>query len=323
MSDMINGIGHKGIVPNEMFPSEVSKEVIMHGFSCNLTPNIAMANAEFEGALTCGKNVRWLTTNVTNDSLLQSTQGNEEPETTHIQMCYEEAEICGKNDFEIKLSADQLRKLECEDLDNVYFDEVHGVINRTLDQSWDMSHLAYLIHMASSENTGNNALDGMFNFGSPDNPIIISKTDRSLQGDILMNLFNDMNTAMGEQAGECTEGDAALILPNVVAGSAMNMFTDLNTCCGDDNVRINGHLPKTIYGFDTYKTTKKVMSTIHKGKRIYYIILADKKAHGFVSDVYNFKWWEAKRDWYLVGSEVHGSYILKPEHVFIAVVAFE
>ncbi|MBS9779179.1 MAG: hypothetical protein KGV51_00995 [Moraxellaceae bacterium] len=323
MATTINGAGAGQLIPDDMIAQKIHKEIMTHGILCNLAPNIALADADFEGQLICGDKVKWFTGEHTNSGLLQSVQGNEEPETTQIKLCSESAEICGMKKFKIKVSNDQLRKLECEGLRDMYINHIENVIKNTVEQMWDDSHMSYLLMMANAENTGNNALGMGVNLGSPDNPIILSKTDRSRNADILEALFMDLHTVIGEQQGDCGDGDNALIMSNLVSSSALKVFSDLNTCCADNNVKITGNLPKTILGFDPFKSTRAVLRTNYKGRELHYLIVVDKKASGFVSDMYGFKWHEEAFDWYLVGTEVHGSYVLKPEHVAVAVVAFE
>lgn len=322
MATQILGAGAGANVPDHMIPEKVSKKIMIHGVNCNMAHNIAMADAEFEGDLICGDKVKWFVGKHTDSSILQSVQGNEDPETTVVNLCSESAEVCGMNKFKIKLSTDQLRKLQCADLADMYINYLEDLIRSTVEDSWDNSHMAYLLQMAAAENTGNNAL-GLVNLGSPDNPIVLSKTDRSLNADILEALFMDLHTVIGEQQGECAEGDNALVMSSLVSSSALKVFSDLNTCCSENNVRITGNLPTTILGFDPFKTTKKVLTVNYKGRQLHYIIAVDKHASGFVSDMYNFRWHQEAFDWFLVGTEVHGSYVLKPEHVSVAVVTFE
>lgn len=323
MGDVIHGAGANKIIPDDTIPDIISDNVMIHGYQCNVAPNIAKAAAEFEGELVCGNTIKWLVGKHSDESILQQVQGNEEPEATIINMCSETAEICGKNDIHIKVSVDQLRKLECADKRETYINYIEGLVQNTFEESWDNSHIAFLIQMAKKENTGNNALGLGINLGSPDNPIILSKTDRQMNADILEGVFSDLHLVLGEQQGECEEGDNALLMSSMVTSSALKVFSDLNTCCSEKNVRVTGNLPQTVLGFDPIKTTKKVMRVRYRGRILHYIVAAAKDASGFVSDTYNFKWWEGKRDWFLVGTEVHGSYVLKPEHVAVAVVAFE
>lgn len=323
MASNILGIGASKNTLIDVMPEKIAKQVIVHGVQCNLSPNIAHADADFEGDLVCGNTVKWFTDKHTDSTLLQSVQGNEEPEVTSVDLCTETAEICGMHKFKIKLSTDDLRKLECDGTKDLYMDRMYSKIQNTTEDLQDNSHISYLLMMAKAENTGNNALGMGINLGSPDNPIKLSKTDRDANAVTLEGLFYDLYTVIGENQGECGDGDNALIMPSMVASSALKVFSDLNTCCGDDNVRITGNLPSTILGFDPFKTTKKVVTTTYKGRKIHYIIAVDKKASGFVSDMYNFKWHEEAFDWFLVGTEVHGSYVLKPEHIAVAVVTYE
>ncbi len=178
-----------------------------------------------------------------------------------------------------------------------------------------------MIMMAASSNTGNAAM-GMADLGSPDNPLVIPK-DKTLSAKMLESIYQDLHLVLSANNAMDSDGDTALVLPTLAANRSMPIFTDLNTCCGNDNIRVNGNLPTTMMGFDPFKTNRKVLSTVHNGKRIYYIIAADKYASGFVSDMYDFEWQKIMHDWFLIGTEVHGSYVVQPEHIAVACVAFE
>lgn len=317
----IYGQGHSRIIPNQLIAQKISTEVFDKKLDEALTPYIALADADFEGDLLCGSKVAWVKRDTVDESLLQDVQGNEEPETDVIQLCHEEAEICGSKDFNIKLSAKQLRKLQCENLDGVYFDTIEQTLGDTLELVWDQSHLAHMLVMANRDNMGNAALEGLTNLGSPDNPIVIP-ANRTQGADVLEDVITRLQLVLSTRNAMMFNGDTALILPTIAANRAQPILRDLNVCCGKDNIRVTGQLDKTLYGFDTFQTNRRVLTTIHNGRRIFYIIAADKYASGFVSDIYNFKWWEGKRDWFLVGTEVHGSYVVYPEHIAVAVVTF-
>lgn len=316
------GQGHNRIVPNQLIAEKISTEVFSKKLDESLTPSIALADADFEDDLVCGSKVSFIRRDTIDESLLQDVQGNEEPEVDTIELCHDEVEICGKKQFKIKLSVHQLRQLECENLDGVYFDTVEQTIGDTLELVWDQSHLATLLMMASRDNIGNTALDGLANLGSPDNPIIVP-SNRTAGAEMLEDVITRLQLVLTSRNAMSFNGDTALILPTLVANRAMPILRDLNQCCGMDNIRIKGQLDKTLYGFDTFQTNRMVLNTVHNGRRIFYIIAADKRAQGFVSDIYNFKWWEGLHDWYLVGTEVHGSYVTMPENIAVAVVAFE
>lgn len=321
MDKQVYGQGHGQIIPDALIAEKVSHSVFEKRIDDVIAPNIALANADFEGDLICGDKVKWIRRDTIDESLFQEVQGNEEPETDVINLCSDEAEICGQKKFKIKLSVDQLKRLQCENLDGVWFDTVHDTISNTLELMWNDSHFAHMIMMACAENTGNNAM-GVANLGSPDNPISIP-SDPVASAAALEQLYYDLHLVLSSQNAMSTDGDTALILPTIAANRSMKIFSDLNQCCGDDNVRVTGNLPTTMLGFDPFKTNRAVLSTMHNGKRIYYIIAADKHASGFVSDMYNFKWWEGMQDWYLVGTEVHGSYVTQPEQIAVACITFE
>lgn len=321
MDKTIYGQGHKRIIPDPLLAAQIFHKVYDKRLDDSLTPNIAMADADFEDSLVCGSKVTFISRDTIDESILQDVQGNEDPETDTISLCHEEVEICGSKDFQIKLSAHQLHKLTCEGLDGVYFDTVERTISDTLDMVWDESHLAHMLVMASAINTGNTALEGLVNLGSPDNPIVVPDS-RDGGADVLEDVFSRLQLVLQTHNAMSFNGDTSLVLPTLAANRAMPIFNDLNICCGSDNIRIKGQLEKTIYGFDTFQTNRRVLSTVHNGRRIFYIIAADKYASGFVTDIYNYKWWEGKRDWFLVGTEVHGSYIVQPDHVAIAVITF-
>lgn len=317
----IYGQGHARIIPDQLIAQKISHEVFDRKLDEALTPNIALADADFENDLVCGSKVTFIRRDTVDETLFQGTQSNEDPETDVIELCPEEVEICGSKDFQIKLSVHQLRQLMCEGLDNVYFDTVDRTISDTLDVVWDESHLAHMLMMAAGQNTGNNALDGLANLGSPDNPIIIP-ADRTAGAEAMEDVITRLQLVLTTNNAMMFDGTTALILPTLAANRAMPIFRDINQCCGENNIRVTGQLDKTVYGFDTYQTNRRVMSTVHNGRRIFYIIAADKYASGFVSDIYNFKWWEGKRDWFLVGTEVHGSYVVQPYNIAVAVVSF-
>lgn len=317
----VYGTGHSRIIPDDLIAQRISNEIFDRKLDEVLTPNIAQADADFADDLVCGSKVTFLRRDTIDETLFQAVQGNEDPETDVIELCSEEVEICGRKDFQIKLSAHQLRQLQCEDLENVYFETVDRTISDSLDLIWDESHLAHMIMMAAADNTGNNAL-GMADLGSPDNPVRIP-AGRQAGAEKLEEIYANLQLILMSRNAMTFNGETALIMPTLAANRSQPIFRDLNICCGDDNVRVQGQLSQTIYGFDAFQTNRKVLTTVHNGRRIYYIIAADKHASGFVSDMYNFKWWEGKRDWYLVGTEVHGSYVTQPEHVAIAVVTFE
>lgn len=321
MDKQIYGQGHTRIIPNQLIADKISTEIFDRKLDESIIPNIALADADFEGQLLCGSKVTFLRRDTIDPTLFQDVQGNEDPETDVITLCAQEVEICGSKDFQIKLSVHQLKQLECENLDNVYFDTVDRTISDTVDLIWDQSHLATMLMMAARENTGNNAL-GLVDLGSAANPIVIPK-DRMAGAAKLEEVFSNLQFVLTTRNAMNYNGDVALVLPTLVANRAAPIFRDLNVCCGEDNIRIKGQLPKTIYGFDSFMTNRQVLSVMYGGRRIFYIIAADKYASGFVSDFYNFKWWEDKRDWFLVGTEVHGSYVTYPEHIAIAAITFE
>lgn len=321
MDKKIYGQGHDRIIPDPLLAAQIFHKIYEKKLDVALTPNIALADADFEDSLVCGSKVTFISRNTIDESILQDTQSNEDPETDTITLCPQEVEICGSKDFQIKLSVHQLRKLMCEGLDGVYFDTVERTISDTMDKVWDESHLAHMLMMASAINTGNTALEGLTNLGSPDNPIIIP-ADRTAGAEMLEDVVTRLQLVLQTHNAMTFSGDTALVLPTLAANRALPIFRDLNMCCGADNIRVKGQLEKTIYGFDTYQTNRRVLTTVHNGRRIFYIIAADKYASGFVTDVYNYKWWEDKRDWYLVGTEVHGSYVVQPDHVAVAVVTF-
>lgn len=321
MDKHIYGQGHGRIVPDNLIAEKVSNEIFEKKIDEAIAPTIAQANADFEGQLICGGKVNWIRRDTIKEDLFQDVQGNEEPETDVIQLCSDEAEICGQKKFKIKLSTDQLRRLQCEGLDGVYLDTVEKTIGDTLELMWNDSHFAHMIMMASMSNTGNAAM-GMANLGSPDNPIIIP-SDKALAANMLESIYADLHLVLSANNAMENDGSTALILPTLAANRSMPIFRDLNTCCSKDNIRVNGQLPNTILGFDAFKTNRSVLTTIHNGKRIYYIIAADKHASGFVSEMYDFEWQKIMHDWYLIGTEVHGSYVVMPEHIAVACVAFE
>lgn len=322
MDKQIYGQGHTDIVPDQLLAKRISNEVFSKNIAQVLTPNIALADADFENDLLCGSVVTFMRQDIIDESLFQEVQGNEEPETDVIVLASDEVKICNKRSFKIKLSVDQLRKLQCNGLEDTYYQTIDKTISTSLDTMWDESHLAHMVMMAAGENTGNNALDGLVDLGSPDNPIIIPK-DRVAGAKALEQVISDLHFALTKQEVMKFNGETALILPSLAANRAMPIFNDINHCCGDNNIRVNGQLPQTVFGFDTYSTNRTVLSTMHKGRRIFYIIAADKYASGFVSNMYNFKWFEGLFDWFLVGTEVHGSYITMPEHIAVAVVTFD
>lgn len=321
MSKQILGQGHGKIVPDDLIATKVAHKVFEKRIDDVITPNIALANADFEGDLVAGNKVSWIRRNTINEDIFQTVQGNEEPETDVIDLCADEAEICGLKKFKIKVSVDQLRRLAAENLDGVYIDTIEQTISDSVETMWNDSHFAHMIMMACANNTGNNAM-GAVNLGSPDNPIVIPR-DPVESAVTLENVFFNLHYVLSANNAMQTGGETALVLPTLVANRSMKLFTELNTCCSEDNVLVKGNLPKTILGFDPFQTNRQVLSTVHNGKRIYYIIAADKHASGFVSDMYNFKWWEGMQDWYLVGTEVHGSYVTQPDQIAIACVAFE
>ncbi len=321
MDKQIYGQGHGRIVPDNLIAEKISLSVFERKMDEAIAPAIAQANADFEGQLICGGKVNWIRRDTIREDLFQDVQGNEEPETDVIQLCSDEAEICGQKKFKIKLSTDQLRRLQCEGLDGVYLDTVEDTIGNTLEMMWNDSHIAHLIMMASACNTGNNAME-MANLGSPDNPIVIPK-DKTLAANMLESIYTDLHLVLSANNAMTNNGDIALVLPTLAANRSMPIFRDLNTCCGQDNIRVNGQLPNSILGFDAFATNRGVLSTIHNGKRIHYLIAADKKASGFVSDMYDFEWQKIMHDWFLIGTEVHGSYVVTPENIAVACVAFE
>lgn len=317
----VYGQGHSRIIPDPLLAEKISDEIFDRKLDEVLTPNIAQADADFEEGLVEGSKVKFIVRDTVDESLFQDTQGNEAPETDTITLGSEEVEICGKKDFRIKLSVHQLRKLMAEKLDNVYFDTVDRTISDTLDKMWDESHLAHMIMMANADNTGNHAL-GLADLGSPDNPIRIP-SNREAGAEKLEEVYSNLQLILMSRNAMTFNGETALVLPTIAANRSQPIFRDLNQCCGNDNIRVQGQLSKTIYGFDSFQSNRRVLTTMHKGRRIYYIIAADKHASGFVSDIYNFKWHEGEFDWFLVGTEVHGSYVTQPEHVAVAVVTFE
>lgn len=321
MDKEIYGQGHGRIVPDALLAEKISLEVFEKATDEYVTPNIALANAEFEGDLVCGKKVNFIRRNTNRPDLWQDTQGNEEPEVDTIELCADEVKICGSKDIHIKLSVHQLKQLQCEGLDGIYFDTVNKTMSDSLETMWDESHFATMLMMAAAQNTGNNALDGLVNLGSPANPIAIPR-GRQAAADALEQVFSDLQLVLQTQNAMGMTGETALILPTIAANRALPIFKDLNTCCGEDNIRIKGQLPNTVYGFDSIQTNRRVLSTMFNGRRIHYIIAANKHASGFVSDLYNVKWWEGKRDWYLVGTEVHGSYVTQPDEIAVAAVSF-
>ena len=235
MNNTIHGLGHDRIIPEALLANKISHTIFSNNLDTALAPNIALADAEFADNLVYGDTVVFMRRDTIDPSLLQSVQTNEDPEADTVSLCAEEVKICNKKQFRIKLSVDQYRHLMHEQLDSAYFETVEKTISDTLDLVWDESHLAHMIVQAYAGNTGNNALGGLANLGSPDNPIVIPA------------------------------GRAAL----------------------------------------------------------YYLIAADKHASGFVTDVYNFKWYEREQDWMLVGTEVHGSYVVQPKHIAIACITFQ
>ena len=321
MDKNIYGQGHGRIIPDELLAKTISLQVFEKALDENITPHIALANAEFEGDLVCGKKVNFIRRDTNRPSIWQDTQGNEEPEVDVIELCADEVQICGSKDINIKLSVHQLKQLQCEGLDGIYFDTVDKTIGDSLETMWDESHLATMIMQTDAQNTGNNALDGLANLGSPANPIVIPQ-GRDAAADALEQVFSNLQLVLQTQNAMNLDGDTALILPTIAANRAMPIFRDLNTCCGEDNVRVKGQLPKTVYGFDSIRSNRRVLSTVYNGRRIHYIVAGNKSASGFVTDIYNLKWWEGKRDWFLVGTEVHGSYVVQPEELAVAVVAF-
>lgn len=318
----IAGQGHGRIVPDDLFATKVSQTVFEKKIDQVIAPNIALANADFAENLVYGSKVTWIRRDTINEDIFQEVQGNEDPETDVISLCSDEAEICGIKKFKIKVSTDQIRKLQSEGLDGIYFDTVEKTISDTAELMWNDSHFATMIMMACADNTGNAAQDGAVNLGSPDNPIVIPKNDPKAAAIVLEQLYTDLNFVLTNNNAMRSSGDTALILPSLVANRSLSIFRDLNNCCSNDNVRINGNLPNTMLGFDPFQTNRKVLRQRYKGRDIFYIIAADKYASGFVSDMYNFKWWEGMQDWYLVGTEVHGSYVVQPEQITIACVTF-
>lgn len=317
----IYGQGHGRIVPNQLLAKQISNQVFDRNLDVSIAPNIALANAEFEDQLLCGSTVTFLQRDTINEDLFQDTQSNEDPETDVIELCSREIEICGSKDFQIKLSVHQLRQLECEDLDNVYFETIEKTIGDTTEFIWDQATLATTLTMADALNMGNNAMGMGINLGSPDNPIEVPRA-REPGAEAMEEVITNLQLTLSLRNAMTFDGDTALVLPTMAANKAQPIFRDLNQCCGDDNIRVNGQLSNTIYGFDTFQTNRAVLSAQHGGRTIYYVIAMDKHAVGFVSDFYNFKWWEGKRDWFLVGTMVHGAYVVYPEHIAVACITF-
>jgi len=322
MNNTIHGLGHDRIIPEALLANKISHTIFSNNLDTALAPNIALADAEFADNLVYGDTVVFMRRDTIDPSLLQSVQTNEDPEADTVSLCAEEVKICNKKQFRIKLSVDQYRHLMHEQLDSAYFETVEKTISDTLDLVWDESHLAHMIVQAYAGNTGNNAAGGLANLGSPDNPIVIP-AGRAAGAEKMEETIAALQLILTTHNAMSFNGDTALILPAKAANAAQPILRDLNTCCGEDNIRIKGQLSNTLYGFDTFQTNRQVLSFIHNGKRLYYLIAADKHASGFVTDVYNFKWYEREQDWMLVGTEVHGSYVVQPKHIAIACITFQ
>lgn len=321
MDKQIYGAGHGRIIPNQLLAKHISNDVFDKNLDVSLAPHIALASFDIEDQLLCGSTVTFLQRDTIDEDLFQDTQSNEDPETDVIELCSREIEICGSKDFQIKLSAHQLKKIQCENYDDVYFDTVERTISDTTEQIWDQATLATILTMADNLNMGNNAMGMGIDLGSPDNPIVIPP-GRVTGADAMEDVITNLQLVLSLRNAMTFDGNTALVMPTMAAHRAQPIFKDLNQCCGDDNVRVTGQLSNTVYGFDTFQSNRQVLRVRYGGQWIYYIIALDKYATGFVSDFYNFKWWEGKRDWFLVGTMVHGAYVVYPEHIAVACVTF-
>lgn len=324
MGNMNRKNNGQGFGQNDDFQAtSISNSIFISLANESLVPNIALADAEFEGDLTKGDKVKFFVEfEEDNRELWQKVQENEATEPDVINLKTVEMELCNTRSIDIKLSVNQLRDLKNHGKDSIYFNVVNHRMKTSLEELWDESHLAHLLMMTSKDNTGNHAL-GQYDLGSPDNPIIIP-ADTDKQADTIFKLLNNMESVLAERNAAKLDGSNFLILPNRVYSSGRSLFIDHNICCDlEKSIIVTGRMPKTLLGFDAFRTNRRVLRTKHNGRDIYYVILGDKKANGFVSDIYNVKWHEEKRDWFLVGTEVHGSYVTNPNHFAVAVVAFE
>lgn len=317
----IDGLGHRRLVPDQLYADKVSHQIFDRNYDEALTPNIANAEADFENNLVYGDTVTFITRDLEDTTLFQETQGNEEPETDTIELCSTTIKLCAHRKFKIKVPYHELRKLEHEGLATPYLETVERTLEQSLKLMWDESHLAHMLVQADPLNMGNNAGEAGVNVGSPDNPIVIPQ-GMAAGAEKLEEVITSLQLLLVQQNAMSFGGDTALILPALAASRAMPILRDLNQCCSENNIRITGQLGKTLYGFDAFQTNRRVLITVHNGKKIYYLIAADKNASGFVSDIYNFKWWEGKFDTYLVGEETHGSYVVQPQHIAVACVTF-
>lgn len=317
----IDGLGHQRLVPDQLYAEKISHQIFERNYSEALTPNIALADAEFADDLVHGSVVRFITRDLEDTTLFQETQSNEEPETDTIELCSKEIKLVAHRRFKIKVPYHELRRMEHEGLADIYLGTVEGTLDQSFKVMWDESHLAHMLVQADPMNMGNYAGKAGVNVGSPDNPIVIPQ-GMAAGADKLEEIITNLQLLLVEREAMNFSGDTALVLPALAASRAMPILRDLNQCCSENNIRITGQLGKTLYGFDTFQTNRRVLSTIYNGKKIYYIIVADKRASGFTSDIYNFKWWEDKFDTYLVGEEVHGSYVVQSGHIAVACVTF-
>lgn len=316
------GTGHQPVIDyNKTLPIELSNQVFQKSVESALTPNIAKANAKWEGALTAGKTVKFFRQDDTDTSWLQDTHLNEAPETHHHILECESVEIRGLKKWKFKLPDDELYILQENDLSDPYFQTLGDRINRGLEKLYDESHLAQMIVSADAINTGNRA-HGQFDLGSPDNPIVIPRNFQQAS-DIVEQVVTNLQATLQLQDAMTTNGDTALIMPTLFANRAQSLFTDLNTCCGKDNIRITGNMSKTIYGFDTFQTNRQVMTIRHNGRQIYYVVASAKQASGFIANCYGFEWQKILHDYYLIGTTVYGSYVTQSHQIAIATITFE
>lgn len=321
MRNMQAGTGHHPVIDYAKLPEKLSTRILQRNTESALIPSIAHASADWDDDLVAGSKVKFFRENEIITKWFQDVQINEDPETHHHSLECEEVEILGEKSWDIKLSKREQRALQVQGLEAPYFQTLESRMVKGLEMLYDESHLAHMITGASAINTGNRA-HGQFDLGSPDNPIVIPRSFQQAEP-IVEQVITNLQLALQLQNAMTTNGETALIMPTLFANKAQSLFTDHNTCCGKDNIRVTGNMSKTIYGFDTFQTNRQVMSVLHNGRRIYYVIASDKKASGFVADCYGFEWYKGKFDQHLVGTTVFGSYVTQPDQIAIATITFE
>ena len=104
----IDGLGHRRLVPDQLYADKVSHQIFDRNYDEALTPNIANAEADFENNLVYGDTVTFITRDLEDTTLFQETQGNEEPETDTIELCSTTIKLCAHRKFKIKVPYHEL-----------------------------------------------------------------------------------------------------------------------------------------------------------------------------------------------------------------------